>query len=130
MVSGTATSLSGGRYLPIIAAAPMTVALGTLGAAIFTYDGITPGAFPDGLPVEMDIGVFRTIKGDIERTIRGSLQLVRPITATSTSVIPGSLISGWANEASVSPPKSAACRKWARPAAARTWRSPPIWSRR
>ncbi|HEV7282886.1 MAG TPA: ABC transporter permease [Pirellulaceae bacterium] len=60
---------------------------GTLGAAIFTYDGITPEEFPDGLPVEMDIGVFRTIKGDIERTVRGSLQLVRPITATNTSVV-------------------------------------------
>lgn len=60
---------------------------GTLGAAIFTYDGITPQAFPDGLPVELDIRVFRTIKGDIERTVRGSLQLVRPQTATSTSVV-------------------------------------------
>lgn len=60
---------------------------GTLGAAIFEFDGVTPAAFPDGLPVEMDIRVFRTIKGDIERTVRGSLQLVSPQTPTSTRIV-------------------------------------------
>jgi ABC-type transport system involved in multi-copper enzyme maturation permease subunit len=50
----------------------------TLQAAIWTFDGVTPEKFPDGLPVEMTIRVFRSYKGDIEQGIGGTLQLINP----------------------------------------------------
>ena len=51
---------------------------GTLAAAIWTFDGLTPERFPDGLPMEMTIRVFRSYKGDIEKGILGSLVLRNP----------------------------------------------------
>ncbi len=39
---------------------------------------ITEDRFPDGLPVEMNIEVFRTYKGDIEKGVLGSLSLRNP----------------------------------------------------
>ena len=40
----------------------------SLAAAIWTFDGITEKKqFPNGLPIEMTIEVFRTYKGDIEK---------------------------------------------------------------
>jgi hypothetical protein len=53
---------------------------GTLAAAIWTFSDITPERFPDGLPLEMTIRVFRSYKGDIEKAIRGSLVLKNPRT--------------------------------------------------
>jgi len=40
------------------------IAGGTAAAAIWTFDGITEDRFPDGLPLEMTLEVFRTYKGD------------------------------------------------------------------
>lgn len=51
----------------------------TRAAAIWTFDGVTPDRFPDGLPVEMNLKVFRTYKGDIEKTILGSIKLRRAL---------------------------------------------------
>jgi len=51
---------------------------GSLSAAVFTFENITPERFPDGLPVEMTLGVFRTYKGDIEKGVPGSLSVCRP----------------------------------------------------
>ncbi len=42
-------------------------------AAIWTFHGITPERFPEGLPIEMTIRVFRSHKGDINKGIAGSL---------------------------------------------------------
>ena len=58
---------------------------GTLAAAIWTFEGITPERFPvekfpEGIPVEMSIGVFRTHKGNIEKGIPGSLLVRNPKT--------------------------------------------------
>ncbi len=53
---------------------------GTPAAAIWTFEDITPERFPDGLPIEMNIGVFRTRKGDIEKGVYGSLSLRNPKT--------------------------------------------------
>lgn len=50
----------------------------TLQAAIWTFNGVTPDQFPDGLPVEMTIRVFRSHMGDIEQGIGGTLQLINP----------------------------------------------------
>ena len=46
---------------------------GTLAACVWTFEGITEEAFPHGLPVEMNIEVFRTYKGNIEKGVLGSL---------------------------------------------------------
>jgi hypothetical protein len=51
---------------------------GSLAAAIWTFDGIAPQDFPEGLPLEMIVRVFRTHKGDIEKGIAGSLRLKNP----------------------------------------------------
>ena len=51
---------------------------GTLAAAVWTFHGITEDEFPNGLPVEMTIGVFRTHKGDIEKGVLGSLAVRNP----------------------------------------------------
>jgi hypothetical protein len=46
--------------------------------AIWTFQDVTDGRFPDGLPLEMTLGIFRTHKGDIEQVIRGELEVVNP----------------------------------------------------
>ncbi|MBN2291939.1 MAG: hypothetical protein JXM70_05905 [Pirellulales bacterium] len=53
---------------------------GSLAAAIWSFEGITPEAFPKQLPVEMTLGVFRSYKGDIEKGIPGSLLVRNPKT--------------------------------------------------
>ncbi|NLY02462.1 MAG: ABC transporter permease [Rhodopirellula sp.] len=53
---------------------------GSPAAAIWTFSNITPERFSDGLPVEMNIGVFRTYKGNIEKGVFGSLSLRNPKT--------------------------------------------------
>lgn len=50
----------------------------SLASATWTFDNVTPENFPDGLPVEMTIRVFRSHKGDIEQGIGGTLQVVNP----------------------------------------------------
>lgn len=51
---------------------------GTLCAAILTFDDITPEKYPDGLPLEMRLRVFRTLKGDIVTGIRGTVSVRNP----------------------------------------------------
>jgi ABC-type transport system involved in multi-copper enzyme maturation permease subunit len=53
---------------------------GSSATAIFTFHDITEDRFPDGLPIEMTLGVFRTYKGDIERGVLGSIYLENPKT--------------------------------------------------
>lgn len=50
----------------------------TLAAAIWKFDDVTPERFPNGLPIEMIIRVFRSHKGEIAEGIRGSLVLRNP----------------------------------------------------
>jgi hypothetical protein len=59
---------------------------GSSEAAIWAFDGITPNRFPEGLPVEMNIGVFRTAKGNIEKGAYGSLSLRNPKTGLTVEV--------------------------------------------
>jgi hypothetical protein len=47
-------------------------------AAIYTFDGITEDRFPDGLPLELNIRVFRSYKGDIEQGILGEIVVRNP----------------------------------------------------
>ncbi len=60
---------------------------GTVAAAIWTFQNITPERFPDGLPVEMTIRVFRSHKGKIDRGIYGSLTVRNPQTGRATREI-------------------------------------------
>jgi hypothetical protein len=48
----------------------------TLSAGIWHFQGLKPREFPTGLPIEMAVRVFRTYKGEIERGIAGTWQLV------------------------------------------------------
>ena len=49
-------------------------------ALIWKFQDIKQGSFPDGLPVEMTLGVFRTHKGNIERGVMGALAVRNPKT--------------------------------------------------
>ncbi len=51
---------------------------GTLAAAIWTFQGLSAELFPDHLPLELNLRVFRTHKGKIERGILGSIVLRNP----------------------------------------------------
>ncbi|MEX0818972.1 MAG: ABC transporter permease [Pirellulaceae bacterium] len=51
---------------------------GTLAAAIWTFEGVTPQRYPDGFDLEMNLRVFRTYKGDMEKGILGSIVLRNP----------------------------------------------------
>jgi len=52
-------------------------------ALIWTFHGIRETDFPEGLPVEMTLGVFRSHKGNIERGILGSITVRNPATGLS-----------------------------------------------
>ncbi len=61
------------------------IAGGTAAAAIWTFDGITEDRFPDGLPLELTLEVFRTYKGDTSDEtdipgILGALSVRNPAT--------------------------------------------------
>jgi hypothetical protein len=51
---------------------------GSLMAAIWTFDNVTKENYPDGLPLEMTVRVFRSHKGNIERGIAGSITVKNP----------------------------------------------------
>jgi hypothetical protein len=51
---------------------------GTLAAAVWKFKNVTPERFPDGLPLELTIRVFRTHKANIERRVTGSIEIRNP----------------------------------------------------
>jgi len=61
---------------------------GTAAAAIWTFEGITPERFPDGLPLEMIVRVFRTHKGNIEDGIHGTIQVRNPASSLRSESLP------------------------------------------
>src|SRR6478736_10442794 len=46
--------------------------------AVWTFSGITKEKYPNGLPLELNLRVFRTFKGDIERGVLGELVIRHP----------------------------------------------------
>ncbi len=58
---------------------------GTLAKAIWTFDGVTEERFPNGLPIEMTIEIFRTWKGEIEQGVPGSLTVRNPKTGVASA---------------------------------------------
>jgi len=61
---------------------------GTAAAAIWTFEGLTSEEFPNGLPLEMIIRVFRTYVGRIEEGIHGTIQLRNPTTSLRSESLP------------------------------------------
>lgn len=61
---------------------------GSAAAGIWTFSGIEEGDFPDGLPLEMNIRVFRTHKGIITRGIHGTIQLRNPANYLRSEALP------------------------------------------
>jgi hypothetical protein len=59
---------------------------GALAAAIWTFDGVTEKAFPDGLPIEMNISIYRTYTGEITKGVPGSISLRNPKTDKTVEV--------------------------------------------
>lgn len=53
---------------------------GSPAAAIWSFDGLRPDDFPEKLPIEMNIEVFRTHKGNIEKGVLGSIGVRNPVT--------------------------------------------------
>lgn len=53
---------------------------GTLGSAIFTFSDVTEQRYPDedGIPMEMALRAYRSIKGDIVSGLNGSITLRNP----------------------------------------------------
>ncbi len=53
---------------------------GTLGSAIFTFSNVTKARYPDadGVPMEMALRAYRSIKGDIVSGLNGSITLRNP----------------------------------------------------
>jgi hypothetical protein len=46
--------------------------------AVWTFDNVTEQRYPNGLPLELNIRVFRTYKGDIETGVLGELVIRNP----------------------------------------------------
>jgi hypothetical protein len=57
---------------------------GSLAAAIWKFEGISERDYPDGLPLEMIVRVFRTYKGTIEKGIKGSVRVRNPASGVQT----------------------------------------------
>jgi hypothetical protein len=51
---------------------------GSLAAAIWTFDGMTADKYTDGFNLELNLRVFRTHKGNIEKGIRGTITIRNP----------------------------------------------------
>jgi ABC-type transport system involved in multi-copper enzyme maturation permease subunit len=60
---------------------------GSLEAAVWKFQGLTPDRFPNGLPIDLNIRVFRTRKGDVEQGTVGSLVLRNPRTKVASSPV-------------------------------------------
>jgi ABC-type transport system involved in multi-copper enzyme maturation permease subunit len=61
---------------------------GSLASAAWTFSRISADDFPDTLPLEMNISVFRTYKGDIVSGILGTITVKHPRTGLSSEPIP------------------------------------------
>ncbi len=60
---------------------------GTLASAVWTFENITADQFPQGLPLEMTVRVFRSWKGKIGQGILGSLAVRNPKSGRTSSIM-------------------------------------------
>lgn len=61
---------------------------GTPATAIWTFTGLSEREFPEGLPLEMIVRVFRTHKGRIEDGIHGTVQVRNPVSGLRSEAFP------------------------------------------
>ena len=61
---------------------------GSQAAAIWTFSGITEQAFPEQLSLELNLRVFRSFKGEIERGVLGSIYLSNPDSGAAMRSVP------------------------------------------
>jgi hypothetical protein len=64
------------------------IAGGTRAAAVWRFSGITKERFPNGIPLEITLQVFRTYKGDIEKPVLGSIAFRNPDVAVAKESAP------------------------------------------
>ncbi|MDO4568991.1 MAG: hypothetical protein Q4D38_01240 [Planctomycetia bacterium] len=62
------------------------IAGATEAAFIWQFEDVTPERFPDGLPIEMVLEVFRTHKGEISRRVLGAIFVRNPETGLTLQV--------------------------------------------
>jgi len=56
-------------------------------AAIWSFDEVAAEEFPDGLPVELSVNVFRTHIGKIDEGLRAALYVRNPITGAKSQLL-------------------------------------------
>ncbi|MDR1385035.1 MAG: hypothetical protein LBJ67_14475 [Planctomycetaceae bacterium] len=56
-------------------------------AGIWTFENVRPERFPDGIPIEMKLGIYRTYKGDMEKRIQASISVRNPKTGLSVEAL-------------------------------------------
>ncbi|QGJ70303.1 Hypothetical protein PBC10988_19980 [Planctomycetales bacterium 10988] len=60
---------------------------GTRSAGIWTFEDLYEEEFPNGVPLELTLGVYRSYKGDIDSGILGSLRLRNPTDGRTSNPI-------------------------------------------
>jgi hypothetical protein len=61
---------------------------GSLASGVWMFQGITADQFPDYIPLEMNLSVFRTYKGDIVSPVAGTITVKNPTTGLSSEALP------------------------------------------
>jgi hypothetical protein len=61
---------------------------GSLAAGVWTFQGITADQFPENVPLEMSLSVFRTYKADIVSPVAGTITIKNPTTGLSSEALP------------------------------------------
>jgi hypothetical protein len=61
---------------------------GTLASGVWTFRGLDQRQFPDYVPLEMNLSVFRTFKADIVSPVAGTITLKNPTTGLTSEALP------------------------------------------
>ena len=61
---------------------------GSLASGVWTFQGITADQFPEYIPLELNLSVFRTYKGDIVSPVAGTITIKNPTTGLSSEALP------------------------------------------
>jgi ABC-type transport system involved in multi-copper enzyme maturation permease subunit len=61
---------------------------GTLAAAIWRFRDLRPEDYGDTLPLEMTVRAFRTFKGEMEKGLTGTIELVKPVPRNADGSVP------------------------------------------
>jgi hypothetical protein len=61
---------------------------GSLASGVWTFRGINERQFPDYIPLEMNLSVFRTYKADITSPVAGTITIRNPTTGLTSEALP------------------------------------------